>query len=166
MITICCTSKVLKRTGFRVESTLPEPTTALGNWYVNILYLHRRQILLFVSELSRLAVVTPAKDIKLLDNHLVQSLAVLLDRLGVKHEWIDAEIGQMIDVHYAMTRSKSLLGTMNDFKIQINALLEDLPGSSEVEIESQLSVCPVGPLMYQSPDQVTLDLLRTKYGNN
>ena len=163
MFSICCTSKLLNRTRFLAESSVPEPTTALGNWYANILFFHRRQFLLFVGERSRLAVVTPAKETRLLASHLVQHLSVLLDRLKVKPEWIDAEIRQMVDVRYAATKSRSVLGTMNDYKFQIEARLAESLEVSEIEIASHLSVCPVGPLQYRSPDKVTLDLLKKNY---
>jgi hypothetical protein len=107
------------------ESSVPEPTTALGNWYANILFFHRRQILMFVSERSRLAVVTPAKETRLLASHLVQHLSVLLDSLKGIPEWIDTEVRQMGDVCYAATKSRSVLGTMNDYKYQIESLLAE-----------------------------------------
>lgn len=163
MITICCTSKLLKRTGFPAESSAPEPNTALGNWYANILFFHRRQVLLFVSERSRLAVVTPTKETRLLANHLTRHLSVLLGSLNAKPEWIDAEIRQMTDVHYAAAKSRSVLGTMNDYKFQIEALVAEALEVSEIKIGLHLSVCPVGPLQYRSPDKVTLDLLKTSY---
>lgn len=163
MFTICCTPKLLKRTGFPTESSVPEPTTALGNWYANILFFHRCQILLFVSERSRLAVITPAKETRMLASHLVQHLSVLLDSLDAKPEWIDAEIRHMLDVRYTATMSRSVLGTMNDYKFQIGTLLAETLKVSEIEIALNLSVCPVGPLQYRSPDQVTLDLLKTSF---
>jgi hypothetical protein len=163
MITICCTSKLLNRTRFPIESSVPEPTTVLGNWYANILFFQRRQILLFVSERCRLAVVTPAKETRLLASHLVQHLSVLLDRLKVEPEWIEAEILQMVDVRYAATKNKSVLGTMNDYKFQIESLLTESLKVSEIEIALHLSVCPVGPLQYRSPDKVTLELLKKNH---
>lgn len=163
MVTICCTSKVLKRTRFPIESSIPEPTTALGNWYANILFFHRRQVLLFVSEHSRLAVVTPAIETRLLAVHLARYLSILLDRLNAKREWIDAEIRQMIDVRYATTKRRSVLGTMNDYKFQIQSHLAESLEESELEIALHLSVCPVGPLQYRSPDKVTFELLKTSY---
>jgi Domain of unknown function (DUF6933) len=153
----------LKRTGFPTEASVPEPTTALGNWYTNILFFHRRQMLLFVSERSRLAVVTPTKETALLASHLMQHLSVLLGRLNAKPEWIDAEIRQMVDVCYAATKSRSVLGTMNDYKFQIESLLAESIKVSEIEIALHLSICPAGPLQYRSPDKVTLDLLKTSY---
>jgi hypothetical protein len=163
MVTICCTSKLLKRTGFSPETSVAEPTTALGNWYANILFFHRRQFLLFVSERSRLAVITPAKQTRSLATHLVLHLSVLLDSLMSKPEWIDAETRQMVDVHYAATKSRSMLGTMNDYKLQIEALLAESLKVSELEIALRLSECPVGPLQYRRPGKVTLDLLKTNY---
>ena len=163
MVTICCTSKLMKRTGFPAVSSIPEPTTALGNWYANILFFQRRQVLLFVSERSRLAVVTPAKETRLLASHLVQHLPVLLENLNAKPKWIDEEMRHMVDVRFAATKSRSVLGTMNDYKFQIERLHAESPELNELEISNHLSVCPVGPLQYRSSDQVTLDLLKTSY---
>jgi hypothetical protein len=118
---------------------------------------------LFVSERSRIAVVTPAKETRLLASHLTQHLSVLLERLNAKPEWIDAEVRQMVDVRYAATKSRSVLGTMNDYKFQIETLLAESLEVSEIAIALHLSVCPVGPLQYKSPDIVTLDLLKTIY---
>ena len=107
--------------------------------------------------------VTPAKETRLLASHLTRYLSVLLDRLNAKPEWIDAEIRQMGDVRYAATKSRSVLATMNDYKFQIEALLAKSLEVSEIEIALHLSVCPVGPLQYRNPGEVTLDLLKTRY---
>ncbi|NLG99437.1 MAG: hypothetical protein GX491_18945 [Chloroflexi bacterium] len=163
MFSICCTSKLLKRTGFPVEVPAPEPTTALGNWYANILFINRRQILLFVSERSRLAVITPARETRLLADHLKRHLSELLERMNAKPEWIDAEIHQMEDVRYTKTSSRSVLGTMNDYKIQIETHIERSLYASEIEIAWNLRECPVGPLEYESPEKVTLDLLKKNH---
>lgn len=163
MVNICCTSKLLKRTGFPVEPSVPEPINALGNWYANILFIHHRKILLFVSERSRLAVVTPAKETRLLASHLVHHLSILLDRLKVKPEWIVAEIRLMIDVRYTATKSRSVIGTMNDYKFQIEELLSISPKLNEIEIALHLCDCPAGPLKYKTPEKVTLELLQNRY---
>jgi hypothetical protein len=164
MYTICCTSKVLKRTGFPTESSIIEPTTALGNWYVNILFFHRRQILLFVSDRSRLAVVTPAKETRSLAVHLSSHLSPLLRRLRAEPEWIEAEIHQMKEVIYAKTRNRSILGTMSEFKIQIEAILEDVADMDSLEIALTLCDVLMGPPPYRYPKEVAIDLLREKYG--
>lgn len=120
-------------------------------------------MLLFVSERSRLAVVTPTKHTRLLAGHLVQHLSVLLNHLKAKPEWIEAEMRQMVNVRYSATKSRSVLGTMNDYRSQIDGQLEASLEVSEIDIALHLSVCPVGPLQYRSPHKVTVDLLKMFY---
>lgn len=151
----------MKRTGFPAESSILAPTTALGNWYANILFFHRRQVLLFVSERSRLAVITPAKEMRLLASHLTRHLFDLLDRLNAKHDWMDAEIRQMADVRYAPAQNRSVLGTMTDYKFQIERLVAESLEICEIAIALRLSVCPIGPFQYKNPTEVTRDLLKT-----
>ncbi len=69
----------------------------------------------------------------------------------------------MADVHFAATNSRSMLGTMNDYKFQIEGLIEESMDVSEIAIALHLSDCPVGPLQYRSPEKVTLDLLKMNY---
>jgi len=163
MVTICCTSKVLKRTGFPTETFIPEHTTALGNWYANILFFHQRQVLLFVSDRSRLAVITPAKDIRSIASHLTHHLSELLERLGAKPEWIVAELREMNDTKYAATSSRSVLGTMNDYKVQIEAMVYESKDVKPLDVALGLSVRPVGPLQYRNPKEVSIDLLKQNY---
>ena len=85
---------------------MSEPTTALGNWYANILFYSHLQLLLFVSENSRLAVVTPAREIKSLPNHLTRHLSALLERLDAPPGWIEAEVREMTDARIAKLQQK------------------------------------------------------------
>jgi hypothetical protein len=163
MITICCTSKLLKRTGLPAVAVIPDPTAALGNWHANILFFHRSQILLFVSDNSRLAVVTPAREARLLAGHLTLHLSTLLASMGVPQEWIEAEVREMAEVSIASTRSRSILGTMNDYSYQIDAMMEDSRLISPLEIALSLSICPIGPMQYRNPADVTMELFKSKY---
>jgi hypothetical protein len=162
MVTICCTAKILKRAHFQVQNPISASTNALGDWYVNILFFYHRQVLLFVSEKSRLAVITPAKEIRSLATLLINHQAPLLDSIGAHPKWIEAEIIEMLDPNYSTTRSRSLLATMNDYKIQIGAMFE-YGDDNLLEIAQRLSVCPVGPLQYQCPRDVAVDLLEERY---
>jgi hypothetical protein len=163
MFTICCTSKLLKRINLHPEMLALEPTTALGNWYANILYFYKRQNLMIVSENSRLAVITPAKDARSLANYLTQNLLDILVLFGVPSEWIEAEMREMADVHISTTLSRSVLGTMNDYKFQIEVLMDDPEEISPFEMAKILCECPVGPLQYRFPREVAIDLLKKRY---
>ena len=69
----------------------------------------------------------------------------------------------MADTHIATTRSKSVLGTMNDYKFQIEAMIHESGGISLLEMSINLSKIPVGPLKYRFPGEVALDLLKNNH---
>ena len=163
MVTICCTARLLKRIGFPAESFITDSTTALGNWYANILFFHHAQVVLFVNENSRLAVITPAKEVKSLANHLTRYLSSLLESLGIPSEWINAEIREMADVHFAKTHNRSVLGTMNDYKDQIESKYHRSGKADPLEMALNLSSCPVGPLQYRQPAEMALDMFKKRY---
>lgn len=163
MVTICCTTKLFQRTGFQRESFAADPETALGNWFADILFFRRRQILLFVSDNSRLAVVTPAKEVRSLASHLTGHLTALLEQIGAKSGWIDAEIRKMASARFTTTNSRSVLGTMNDYRVQIEGRILVDEDVSPLELALALSTCPVGPLHYQCPREVAIDLLKKCY---
>jgi hypothetical protein len=160
IITIGCTSKLLKRSGLSPETSLSDPTSALGNWHANIIFISRLQILLFVSDNSRLAVVTPAREVKSLASHLTRQLSALLEQLGVPTRAIDAELREMADAHISTTNSKSVLSTMIDYKLQMEAMILESGYVSPLEMSVNLSDVLVGPLNYRCPGEVALDLLR------
>ncbi len=112
---------VLRATG-KVLRVLPESAsetdtsdTALGDWYVNRIVVDRRPLLLLVSALSRLAIVTPARNVKKLPETLGGLLAQRLERLSLNHEVMSAEISAMNSVLVGRTRDRSITGQMVDF---------------------------------------------------
>lgn len=114
MVILRATKKVLK--------SLPQTAadgdtsdTALGDWYVNRLTLGRQPLLLLVSEKSRLAILTPARGIKLLPGRLSQLVASRLDRLRVSDACIRAEVRAMENVSVGRTTDRSIVGQMVDF---------------------------------------------------
>jgi hypothetical protein len=114
MVVLRATKKILK--------VLPESAkevdasdTALGDWYVNRIVVDRRPLLLLVSSLSRLAIVTPARDVKNLPARLGGLAADRLARLGMNREVIQAEVGVMDKVLVGRTRDRSVTGQMVDF---------------------------------------------------
>jgi hypothetical protein len=163
MVTICLTAKLFKRTSFHREPYTSEPEAALGNWFADILFFRRRQILLFVSDNSRLAVITPAKEVRSMANHLTIHLSALLENLGAQPAWIDAEMRKMAGARFTTTNSRSVLGTMNDYRMQIEARVFEAEDVSPLELALALSMGPVGPLQYRHPGEVALDLLKKCY---
>ena len=165
MITIRCTAKLLKRIG-RKAAALAEavnPTSALGDWHANLLFFYRAQVLLFVNDNSRLAVVTQARDARNIEAHLAGGLAELLEHLGVPIPWIHAELSEMRRAQLAPTRSRSVLATMNDYAFQIEGRYHEWGGVYPLQMSLDLSGCPSGPLGYRLPGEVTTGFLKARH---
>jgi hypothetical protein len=98
--------------------------TALGDWYVNRLIVDRRPLLILLSSKSLLAMLTPAREVRALPNHLPRLVAGRLKRLGVAESLIRAETAAMTPVNIAATEDRSVMGTMVDFAKSIPYYLE------------------------------------------
>ena len=97
--------------------------TALGDWYVNRLVVDRQPLLLFVSALSLLSIVQPARDVRALPDRLHALVRERLKRLGTGAKVIDAEVGAMTPVAVAPTVDRSVVGIMVDFAKAIPSYL-------------------------------------------
>ncbi len=69
LVVLRATRKVLKSLP-QIERDGVASDNALGDWYVNRLVIDRRPLLLLVSSASRLAIVTPAREVKTLPDRL------------------------------------------------------------------------------------------------
>jgi len=115
MVVLRCTQKLLQRLKQADDLPAVESTTRLGDWYGNVLQIGRRQMLLFISERSRLPVIIPIRDAKQLPTVFPEAVCEMLAIVGVPAASIAAERSRMLDVAFGRTRNRSLLGTMNDF---------------------------------------------------
>lgn len=161
MVVLRCTQKLLVR--LKQADDLPafESTTRLGDWYGNILRIGRRQLLLFISERSRLPVILPIQAAKHLPDVFPDAVCERLAIVGVPPADIAAERLRMRQMAFGRTRSRSLLGTMNDF-----ALMGKIGDANRTEPESPeelmrfLADTPILPLKGASPIDLTLALFR------
>ena len=146
----------------------PQSDTALGDWYVNRVMIHRRPLLLLVNSASLLAVLTPARDVRTLPARLAEIVVQRLARLGVPRKLIDAELETMIPFHVARTSDRSVVGIMVDYAKMLPAFLE--PGFSDhsglMEAEELLwdKPCHAGkPAQFVVfPRRKTLELLQDR----
>ena len=146
VITICCTQKVLRR--LRIADPQPismPPTNALGNWYVNLIYLGHTQLVIASSERSLLTVLLPAADLR---NSLVVNLHettnLLLRQLGVDPDSAQREAQAMTPALIARTESRSVLASMNDFSLAIEGYRRE--GRTWMEIMLRFAATPKAAL--------------------
>lgn len=114
MVVLRATERVLRRLP-PGRQEVADSEAALGDWYVNRLVVARHPLLLLLSSRSLLAVLTPARDIRLLPVQLPALVADRLHRLEIPTALIQAEIVAMDPVLTAPTRDRSVLGILVDF---------------------------------------------------
>jgi hypothetical protein len=146
MLTLCCTQKVRDR--LKLASDLPppgEPTTALGNWYVNLVRFGRLQLILATSERSLLTLILPAKELReSLEYRIQVGLRAVLSALDVPHAAIDREVGEMQFFMYSKASNRSVLSSMNQLAFDLSHALDD--GFDATALAVKLSDTPMTAL--------------------
>lgn len=146
MVVFRCTRKVLTR--MRMEP-IAEPlrsTGRLGDWYIGLVFVRRRPLLLLVSEQTRLPVLVPASPTRLLSARFKIALSQILADLTIDPERIAQELRALDSVVIAATQSRSLLGTINDFTLAIKLAVEDGSVASFHALSLWLAETPIRPL--------------------
>jgi hypothetical protein len=141
---------VLRRTN-RLQSLLPASSpdhahsdTALGDWYVNRIVVHRKPLLLLISSKSLLPLVLPARDVRTLPERLAGLVRQRLLRLGVSNPLVQTEISAMSPVLVAKTTDRAVLGILVDFAKSVPYYLPERASTEEdlARVEAQLEDTP------------------------
>ncbi len=161
MFNLRCTKKLLSRFGAsratRAAAAVAAPTTRLGDWHANVLYRTDAELVLLVNDRSLLPVLVSARPGELIVARFVEALRAELHRLGMEPDVVSAEIAEMTDVQLGPTRSRQILGTMNDFDRMLDSYLTS--GATLVDVALRLAEAPCGPIAMRSPQDVALELL-------
>ena len=158
MVILRCTKKLLTRLGLPADPRAESSSTILGDWYADILFAYRRQVVLCVSENARVPIVLPARELRTLDKRLPVALGLLLSDLQVSQSAISRELAAMATLKVGTTASRSILGTVNDFAIAITRALAEDPDINLHQLTLHLNETPVGPLKYENPGEVARQL--------
>ena len=159
MFTFRCTQKLIERLGASVASDPPIPTTRLGDWYGNVLFIRHHRLMMFVSDRSLLPVIMPLRERQGLVSYFRSRLSRLLFQLGVEERLVSNELSQMEEAVIGVTASPSVLGSMNDFTQNAKVYFQMHEGFRLLDLELWLAEAPCGPLDYRSPNQVAPALL-------
>lgn len=157
MFTLRCTQKLLARLRAAPDREPAEAaSTTLGDWYANLVYLPREQIVLFVNERSLLPVLVPARDAPSIFARMQHTLRGVMLRIGVPAEAVEAELREMGEVRVGKTASRQVLGSMTDFTLMLRV---GRRSGSLLDECLDLAETPCSPLRMQSPRRVALELL-------
>lgn len=173
MTTLRCTRKLLERLSLPDNLDAPEtlsPTPMLGDWYATILFTRPSQLILAVSEKSRLCLLLPARELNMLAPRFCMEAAELLRRIGASEEEVEREMQAMSPLNFASTKvrmdtgmsvNRSVLGSMNDFTRMVKFSLQRREWPLR-DLSEQMCETPCGPLQMRSPKEVARDLLRAE----
>ncbi len=135
-------------------------STALGDWYANLVRIGARQLVLCTSEQGLLPVVLGARDVRSeLGTSLRKTLRRLLGQIGVTADQVEAELQEMGEYKIGRTASRVVLGSMNDFTVGVDAALHMHPTMSLEQLSLELADTPCGPLAYSHPAEQAKSLL-------
>jgi hypothetical protein len=160
MVVLRCTRQLL----FRLKQSDEEPsnrsTTRLGDWYGHLIRMGRRHVLIFISEESRLPVLIPIRAANRLRTVFPDAVCQMLAAVGVSPADIVDERLRMSEMAYGRTKSRSLLGTLNDFSFGVDADFMTARHESLEDIARVLARTPIMPLDGASPIDLTRRLFR------
>ncbi|HEX8694129.1 MAG TPA: hypothetical protein VF746_17035 [Longimicrobium sp.] len=163
MIVLRCTQRVLKQSRIAPLPEPPEPTGVLGEWYVNAVSLPfpGRSLVLYVSSRTLLTVVAPGRTLGPTLPVFRERLPALLVRLRLPADWIEAEMRHFSEVSYAATRSRSVLGSMNNIHDLLWFHAAEAPSFERLDLDAmelELAGTPFGAMQYNFPDKAVAAL--------
>jgi hypothetical protein len=134
----------------------PASTTRLGDWYANIVYVGRLQLVLAISDRTLLPVLITAAPITTLVPRLRAGVGDVLRGLEIAEADIAKELAEMNDVVYAKTADRQVTGVLVELARMLPFYFED-GGSSLLEAALWLARTPCSPLYPRegSPDRAT-----------
>lgn len=160
MITLRCTKKLLTHLNCSPEREEREPSSALGDWYANLIGMPAGPpFYLVMNERSLLSVVLP-HDVELLTGFRRRAVA-LLRRLEVPAASVECEAFHLQNVRLGRTRCRRVLGTMNDAAWNLESMIFDGPRGrfSLDRVEDELAATPFSVIAYNFAGDVARDLL-------
>ena len=136
MLIIRPTASLAKRMKTPTPINTSSSTTRLGDWYGLDVVLNRKQFVLFMSSLSRLAVVMSAAPYASIIDRLPEGVSELLGKIGIPSSLVRDECLEMSQIQSAKTMDRSILGTMNENRFQ----LEHMASSGQVDLDQPLAM--------------------------
>lgn len=159
MLVLRCTQDLLRRLGQTASTEVPESTTGLGEWYGKAFQAGRRRLALFIPEHTRLPIVLEGAELKRLPGTLAERLDRVLAALGADERARAEERARMSRAVFAKTRSRSIVGSLNEAVSMARTLLARGPSMTLLELALDLSEVPLGPLKGRASSDVTADIM-------
>lgn len=162
MVTLRLTHKLQKLLDVNLTEQLKPTTSKLGDWYANLVPTYAGDLIVFVNEKTLLSVAIPIWESKNLLLLFRLRVGNLLGMIGIHPKAIDHELRHYSHIQFGKTKSRSVLGSMNDFAFQYQVITEEAENKADLSLsnaEYELSQTPCKPIDYKAPSDVVKDLL-------
>jgi hypothetical protein len=160
MIVFRCTKRLVERMKLPLPPGPPRSSGLLGDRYAHVLNIGRARYVLCLSERTLLPVIVHARKDGF-PSAFPEALDLMLEQIAIDRADRERELSHCREVLYAPTRSRVLLGAMNDFGFNalVRAHLPTLPSApTPLQMATSLSRMPSKPIGYDSPDRVVREL--------
>jgi hypothetical protein len=111
---IQCTKKLLAE--LKVETSEPSEEEALFSWHANMVTVNRRKTLVLTNDSNRYIIVLhglKAKELKKIDDLILQAIRETFREEGIKDEVIEAYISQSNKFSFTTTKNRTLVARLN-----------------------------------------------------
>jgi hypothetical protein len=154
MVIFRCTRKLLRHVGdgSRDGGEPPKSTARLGDWFANVVVVHRQHIVLAVSGVTLLPVLVRAAPYKTMVPRIAEAAGLVLRALEIAEDKIATEEEAMREAIMTTTNDRRVVGSMNDFAWMAEAYVEHL---SLHDAALKLAEAPCSPLGMTSPREAT-----------
>ena len=162
MVTLRLTHILQKLLDIDLSEQLQPTTSKLGDWYANFVPTYSGDLIVLVNEKTLLSLAIPFWESDGLLLLFRLRVGNLLGMIGIPSKVIDQELHHYNDVQFGKTRSRSVLGSMNDIAFQYQAIAEMAENKADLSLsraEYQMSQMPCKPIDYQGPMDVAKKLL-------
>lgn len=162
MVTLRLTQKLRKVLDIDLTEQPAQATSKLGDWYANLVPTHAGDLIVFVNEKTLLSVAIPIWESDNLLSLLRLRIANLLGMLGIQSKAIENELSHYDYIQFGKTRSRNILGSMNDFAFHYQIMAEEAKSTVDLSLsnaEYRLSQMPCKPIDYKAPSDVAKELL-------
>jgi hypothetical protein len=168
MLTLRCTRKLIQelaRAGHELGEE-PAEIPQLHEWYANLFRLERRKCLIFTHATTLFTFVVPGvtkPHFVALQKLMRDSLEVALRAEGFGPEVADRILGTQDSLQILPTRSRSVLGSMNDFVHMTRVYIDMEGGLAHVDVawlNRNLNVAPMSALGYGRPVDAFAEMIR------
>lgn len=167
MQVIKCTKKLLKELKQKTTSDVPQDNN-LGSWHANIFHIERRKCILITNDLTLYTMFIPylkKDDFKTFHIVFGQNLFKNLLYEKISQREIETVLEEYREIQYAKTDSRSVLGSMNDQKIQLEYIIYSEGGLDNTDIyklNNKLNRNILSAINYKHP----IDMLKNKLRNS